>query len=171
LSLIFSTHSWFSAGFEGDSQLIKYNHRNTVTVRFAPQREGLYEAVLELIFCDHKHNVDFVVKRKLIGRAKQPYGMQRLLQLEYMPNPARQTKDRADDDPSIPVDEEFLDCDGTGTSVSHADGLDFGIVERKRTDGPFATPSSLLTIKHGDDFPPVKFIKGRTKATDGSDRE
>lgn len=171
MSLICSTHSWFSARFEGDSQYIKYKHQNTVTVRFAPQREGLCEAVLELIFCDHKHDAEFVVKRKLIGRAKQPAGGQRLLLLEYTPNTTRQPiNHRVNDDPRIPVDEDLLDCDGTGISVSHADGLDFGIVERKRTNGLFATPSSLLTIKYEEDFPPVKFIKGRTKAIDGSDR-
>jgi len=79
--------------------------------------------------------------------------------------------DLVDDDPRVLVDEEFLDCDGTGISVSHTDGLDFGIVERKGPNGPFATPSFLLTIKHEDDFPAVKFIEGRTNATDGSDRE
>ena len=174
MSLILSTRSWFSARFEGDSQWIKYDHRNTVTVCFAPQREGRCEAVLELLFCDHKHRADFVIKRKLIGRAKQTQaaGGQRLFQLEYMPNTApKPINDRVDDDPRILVDEEFLDCDGTGTSISHADGLDFGIVERKRPNGPFLTPSSLLTIKHEDDFPAVKFIKGRTKAADGSDRK
>lgn len=167
MSLIFSTHSWFSARFEGDSQWIKYNHQNTVTVRFTPQREGLCEVVLELIFCDHKHKVDFVIKRTLSGRARQP-----LFLLEYAPNTASQPiNDRVDNGPRILVDEEFLDCDGTGISVSHADGLDFGIVERKRPNGPFVTPSSLLIIKHEDDFPAVKFIEGRTKTTDGSDRE
>jgi len=175
LNLIFSTHSWFSARFEGDSQWVKYDHQNIVTVRFAPQREGHCDAVLELIFCDHKHNADFVIKRSLSGRAKlpkQPAGGQRLLQLEYTPNTVSQPiNDRVDDDDArILVDEEFLDCDGTGISVSHADGLDFGIVERKRPNGPFATSSSVLTIKHEDDFPAVKFIKGRAKATDGSDR-
>jgi hypothetical protein len=172
LSLIFSTHRWFSARFEGDSQWIKYNHKNTVTVRFIPQREGLGEAVLELIFRDHKHKADFVIKRTLIGRAKQRAGGQGLLQLEYAPNTASQPlNDQVDDDPRILVDEEFLDCDGTGISVSHTDGLDFGIVERKHPNGPFATPSSLLTIKHEDNFLAVKFIEGRTKATDGSGRE
>lgn len=172
MSLIYSTYSWFSTRFEGDSQWIKYDHQNTVTVRFTPQREGLCEAVLELIFCDHKHEVDFVIKRSLSGRAKQPASRQGPLILEYAPNTASQPiNDRVDDGPRILVDEEFLDCDGTGISVSHADGLDFGIIERKRPNGPFAIPSSLLTIKHEDDFPAVKFIKGRTKATDGSDRE
>jgi hypothetical protein len=173
LSLIFSTHSWFfSARFEGDSQWIKYDRQNKVTVHFKPQREGLCEAVLELIFCDHKHKADFVIKRTLRGRAKQPAGRQGLLLLEYAPNTASQLiNDRVlDDDPRILVDEEFLECGSTGISVSHADGLDFGIVERKRLNGPFATPSSLLTINHEGDFP-MKFIEGRSKATDGSDRE
>jgi hypothetical protein len=108
-----------------------------------------------------------VIKRTLSGRATQP-----TLLLEYTPNTASQPiNDPVDDDPRILVDEEFLDCDGTGISVSHTDGLDFGIVERKRPNGPFATPSSLLTIKHEDDFPAVKFVEGRTKAADGSDQE
>jgi hypothetical protein len=171
LSLIFLTHSWFSARFEGDSQWIKYEHRNRVTVRFTPRQEGFCEAVLELIFYDHKHKVDFVIKRTLSGRAKQPAGGQ-ALQLEYAPNAASQPiNGRVDDDPRILVDEGSLDCGGAGISVSHADGLDFGIVERKHLNGPFATSSFLLTIKREDDFPAVKFIEGRTKATDGSDRE
>ena len=133
-----------------------------------PQREGPCQAVLELTFCDHERKADFIIRRTLSGQAKEPTVRQGLLLLEYTHNTAA---DREDDDPRFPVDEEFLDCDGTGISVSHADGLDFGIVERKRPNGPFATPSSLLTIKHEDDFPLVKFIEGRTKATDGSDRE
>ena len=139
----------FSARFEGDSQLIKYNQENTITVGFTPQREGLYEAVLELTFCDHKHKADFVIKRTLSGRAKQPAHAR------------------------IPADEKLLDSDGTGISVSHADGLDFGIAERTHRSGPFATPSCLLTIKHEDDFPAVAFVMGRTKTKtpDGSDRE
>jgi hypothetical protein len=113
-----------------------------------------------------------VIKRTLIGRAKQRAGRQGLLQLEYAPSTASQPiNDRVDDDARILVDEEFLDCDGTGISVSHADGLNFGIVERKRPNGPFATPSYLLTIKHEDNFPAVKYVEGRTKATDGSGRE
>ena len=169
MNLIFSTHSCFSARFEGDSQWIKYDLKNTITVRFTPQRAGLFEAVLELVFHDHKHNAPFVIERTLSGRAKQP-----VILLEYAPNTASQPiNDRVDDDPlaRILVDEEFLDCDGTGISVSHTDGLDFGIVERKRPNGSFATPSSLLTIKHEDDFPVVKFIEGRINATDGSERE
>jgi hypothetical protein len=134
-----------------------------------PQREGLCEAVLELTFCDHKRKADFVIRRTLSGQAKEPAVRQGLLQIVYAPNTgSHPIKDRVDDDPRILVDEESLDCDGTGISVSHADGLDFGIVERKRSNGPFAAPSAALTIKHDDDFPAVRFVEGRTK---GSDRE
>jgi hypothetical protein len=170
--LIFSILSWFSARFEGDSQLIKLIHRNTVTVCFTPQREGICEAVLELTLYDHKHKADFVIKRTLIGRAKQPARVQEHRQIEHAPNTGSQpVDDQVDNSAGIPADEELLDSDGTGISVSNADGLNFGIVERTHRNGPFATPSSLLTIKHEDDFPAVTFVMGRTKASDGSDRE
>ena len=140
-----------------------------MAVCFIPQREGRCEAVLELTFCDHKRKADFVIKRTLSGQAKEPAVRQGLLQIECPSNTAPQrTNDRADDDARILVDEESPDCDGTGISVSHADGLDFGIVERKRQNGPFATPSAVLDIKLEDDFPAVRFVEGRTK---GGDRE
>jgi hypothetical protein len=157
---------------EGDSQWIKFNQSNTVTICFTPQREGLCEAVLELIFFDHKHKETFMIKRTLTGRAKQPAGGQRRLQIEYTPNTGPQpVDDQVDDDAKIPVDEELMDNDGTGITVSHVDGLDFGIVERLRRNGPFATSSSFLTIKHEDSFPAVTFMRGRIKTSDGSDRE
>jgi hypothetical protein len=135
-----------------------------------PQREGRCEAVLELTLCDHKRKADFVVRRTLSGHAKEPAVLQGLLQIEgCTPNTVPQLiNDRVDDDARILVDEESLDCDGTGLSVSHADGLDFGIVERKRSNGPFATPSAVLDIKLEDDFPAVRFVEGRTR---GGDRE
>jgi hypothetical protein len=148
---------------------MKRNRERKVAICFMPQREGLCEAVLELSFYDHTHKADFVIKRTLSGQAKEPAIRQGLLQIEYAPSTASQPiNDRADDDARILVDEKFLDCDGTGISVSHADGLDFGIVERKRPNGPFTTPSTVLTINHEDDFPPVIFVEGRTK---GSDQE
>jgi hypothetical protein len=169
--LIFWIYSWFSARFEDDTQLIKFNHRNTVTVCFTPQREGLCKAVLELTLYDHKHKADFVIKRTLTGRAKQPAGGGHR-QIEYAPDTGSQpVDDQVDDHARIPADEELLDGDGTGISVSHADGLNFGIVERMHRNGSFATSSSLLTIKHEDDFPAVTFVLGRTKTSDGSDRE
>jgi len=129
-----------------------------------PQREGPCEAVLELIFCDHERKADFMIRRALSGQAKEPAVRQEVLQIEYAPNTASQPiNDRVDDDPSTPVDEEFLD---TGISVSHADGLDFGIVERKRPNGLFATPSAVLDIRHEDGFPAVRFVEGRTEGND-----
>ena len=170
-SLIFSILSW-SARLEGDSQWIKFNQDNIVTICFTPQREGLCEGVLELIFCDHKHKTDFMINRTLSGRAKQPAGGQGRLQIEYTPHTGSQpVDDKMDEDARIPVDEELLDNDGTGISVSHADGLDFGIVERLRRNGPFASSSSFLAIKHENNFPAVTFIRGRIKTSDGSDRE
>jgi hypothetical protein len=151
---------------------IRRNDKRKVAVCFMPQREGpcQCQAVLELTFCDHKRKADFIIKRTLSGQAKEPAfpSRQGLLQIEHAPNTASQPMDdRVDDDAKILVDESF-DCSGIGISVSHADGLDFGIVERKRPNGPFATPSYLLTIKQEDDFPAVRFVDGRTK---GSDRE
>jgi helicase MOV-10 len=72
---------------------------------------------------------------------------------------------------SVDEKEEFMDSDGTGISVSHEDGLDFGIVERKRTNGPFATPSRLLIIERAYDYPAVTFVKEKTGTSDGSDPE
>ena len=133
-----------------------------------PQREGCYEAVLELTFCDHNRTTDFVIRRTLSGQAKEQVVFQGL-QVERAPKTAPQSIDgRVDNDARILVDEESLDCDGTGISVSHADGLDFGIVERKRSNGHFATPSAVLDIKLEDKFPAVRFVEGRTK---GRDRE
>jgi len=114
-----------------------------------------------------------VIKRTLCGRAKQPACVHGLLQLEYYaPNTASQpVDDLVDNRTGIPADQELSDNVGTGISVSHIDGLEFGVVERKRPNGPFATPSSLLTIKYKDDFPAVTFEKGRIKTSDGSDPE
>ena len=154
---------------EGDSKRIKQKCERKVAVCFMPQREGRCEVVLELTFCDHKRKADFVIRRTLSGQAKKPALRQELPQIEYAPNTASQPiNNRVDDDPRIFVDEESLDCDGTGISVSHADGLDFGIVERKDPNGPFATPSAILNIKHENDFTTAIFVERRTK---GSNRE
>lgn len=100
--------------------------------------------------------------------------MQKRFQIEYTPNTGSQpVDDQVDDTAKIPANEELLDNDGTGIIVSHADGLDFGIIERLHRNGPFkfATSSCFLTIKLEDDFPAVTFIKGRIKTSDGGDRE
>lgn len=153
---------------EGDSKWVKQSRERKVAVCFMPEREGRCEAVLELTFWDHERTADFVIRRTLSGQAKERAVRQGLLQIECAPNTApRPINDRVDD-PRTLVDEESLNCDGTGISVSHVDGLNFGIVERKCPNGPFETPSAMLDIKLEGDFPPVTFVEGRAK---GGDRE
>ena len=145
-----------------------------MTVCFQPQREGLYDAILELTLWDHNRGRNFVVNRTLSGWAAQSTDGQGEEETEPEHNMGSQPiSDRADDHTKIPAYEEeaLLDSNGTGISVSHARGLDFGIVERKRPNGPFATPSSLLTIKHAEGFLPVTFVKEKTIRLDGSDPE
>ncbi|KAI0290989.1 P-loop containing nucleoside triphosphate hydrolase protein [Russula brevipes] len=163
-----SVTSWFSAQIEGDSKWIKQNRPRRVNVWFAPQNEGLYEATLELTFCI-KHKADFVIKRALCGWAKPSTGVQGR-QIESGGNSGSQsTNDFTDEHAAVSVDEEeLLDSDGTGISVSHGDALDFGIVERKRANGPFATPSSLLTVELADGFPAVMLVKEKISTLDGT---
>ena len=161
----------FSARLEGDSKWIKHNRQRKIIVCFAPQQAGLHEAILELTLCDQSCGVDFVVKRSLVGRAAQRTSGQG--DKRTVSTHKTDSQPINDDYTRVPAYEEvgLLDSDGTGISVSHAHGLDFGIVERKRPNGPFATPSSVLTIKHSDGFPAVTFAKEHTRTLDGSDPE
>jgi hypothetical protein len=138
--LHFPMQSLFSARLDGDSKWIKPKPRRTVTISFTPQLGGLYEAVLELIFHDRVRKFDFVIERTLCAVASL-------------------TSDEG---------EEPLDSADTGISVSDKDGLDFGIVERTHPDGPFATPTSSLTIENAEGFPAVTLIKARVKKLFGS---
>ena len=146
-----------------------------VTVSFTPRQEGLCEAVLDLTFHDYTRRANFVIKRTLTGWAKRPpIGSQDHHKIESMHNPRSQSiNDEPNYHAGVSFDEEeiFLDSDGTGISISHEDGLDFGIVERKRPNGPFATPSSLLTIELAAGFPSVTFVKEKTRLLRGSDPE
>jgi hypothetical protein len=71
-SLTLSVYSTFSARLEGGSDRIIPRRRHIVTVSFMPRQEGRYEAVLELKFHNHKHKMNFVIRRTLSGRAKRP---------------------------------------------------------------------------------------------------
>jgi len=155
--------------------LIKPKEMRRVSVSFTPRKGGLYGAVLQLNFHDHKRKADFVVERALTGWAERPPGGQGH-------NPEKEPahnmgslritdEDNDRGELSVDEEEEYLESDGTGISVSHEDGLDFGIVERKRPNGPFATPSSLLTIEFAAGFPSVTFVKEKTRTLDGSDSE
>ena len=154
--------------------IIKPKEMRRVSVSFIPKQGRLYGAVLQLMFHDHKRKVDFVVERSLNGWAERPPGGQG----QYPDDPALNAgsppineEDNDHGELSVDEEEEYLESDGTGVSVSHEDGLDFGIVERKRPDGPFATPSSLLTIDLATDFPSVTFVREKTRTLDGSDSE
>ena len=144
-----------------------------MAVHFTPQLQGLCDAVLELTFCEQKHKEDFVIKRTLRGCAKQLIGGQGHHQSGLAHSPRSQSiNNYANDRIGIPSDkEEFLDSSSNGISVSHEDGLNFGIVERKNPNGPFAISSSLLTIKLAHGFPAVIFVKERSRTLDGSDPE
>ena len=174
LFLISLIHSCFVSQLQGDSKLIKPKEMRRLSVSFTPRKGGLYGAVLQLTFHDHKRKADFVVERALTGWAERPPGGQGhnpekepALNMESL-----EINDEDYDRGELSVDEEeYLGSDGTGISVSHEDGLDFGIVERKRPNGPFATPSSLLTIELAAGFPSVTFVKEKTRTLDGSDSE
>jgi hypothetical protein len=157
--------------------MIEPKEVRTVAVSFAPRQGGLCEAVLELRFHDHERNADFVFKRTLTGWAERPAGGQgrptrRPTNKSALIPVVPPIKDDTNDNTGRSVDEEeYLDSDGTGITVSHEDGLDFGVVERKRPNGPFATPSSLLTIELAAGFSSVTFVKEKTRTLDGSDPE
>ena len=149
--------SIFSAQLEGGSKRITPKHQRTMAVTFSPQQEGNYDAVLELTFLDVKRKEKFVIERTMHGVVKEP-----------MDDPVG---DWADDHASLSTDEEeeLPNEDGTGISVSDEEGVIFGVVERKRQNGPFATPSSSLTIDHAEGFPAVTFVQARVRTPDGSD--
>ncbi|KAH9000980.1 P-loop containing nucleoside triphosphate hydrolase protein [Lactarius hatsudake] len=152
-----SVASIFSAQLVGNSKWIKPKRQRTITLTFTPQQAGNYEAVLELTFYDRTRRANFVVERKLRGVAEEPI--------------SDPVTDWADDYASLSTDEEeeLPDGDGTGISVSDEDGVNFGIVERKRRNGPFATPSSSLTINLAEGFPAVTFVKAKIRSLDGND--
>jgi hypothetical protein len=146
--------------------------RHIVTVSFTPRREGRYEAALELQFHDHKRKVDFVIRRTVSGRAKRPTNGQGRRQIVSARALQSRTRNgRGGDRSSVSTDdeeeevEELLD---TGISVSDEEGLNVGIVERMRLNGPFATATSLLTIKLAHGFPAMTFLEERIRTSDGS---
>lgn len=145
--------------------------RHIVTVSFVPRQEGRYEAVLELKFHNHKHKTDFVIRRTLSGRAKRPANELGRQQNGFARAPRSRPITRRGVQSSVSTDdedekEEVLD---SGISVSDEEGLDVGIVERRRPNGPFATATASLTIKLTAGFPAVSFLEERIRTWDGSD--
>ena len=172
-SVSHSVHSTFSAQFGGNPIQITPKRRHIVTLSFTPEQEGLCEAALELKFHDHKRKVDFIIRRTLSGRAKRPINGQGRDQIGPAPTlPSRPINGWGRDHSSDSTDdeeEEWGELSDTGISVSDEEGLNFGIVERRRPRGPFATGTSLLTIKLADSFPAVTFLEERIGTSDGSD--
>ena len=172
-SLSFLIHR-FSARLEGDSKWSKNNPQRKLIVCFVPQKEGAYEAILEVTLFDNIRQEDFVVKRTLRGLATQSTRVQEGEKNESSHSTGSEPiNGQVNGHTLVPAfkEEELLDSDGTGITVSHARGLDLGIVERKRLNGPFPSPSSFLTIKHADGFPAVTFVKEKMRTLNGSDPE
>ena len=149
--LILLVHSIFSAQFEGDSNQITPKRRHVLTVSFIPRQEGLSGATLELKFHDHKRKMDFVIRRTLSGWAKNGWG-------------GDHSNVSMDDE-----DEKVDELSDTGISVSDEEGLNVGIVERRRPNEPFATATSFLSIKLADGFPAVTFLQEKIRTWDRSD--
>ena len=76
-----------------------------------------------------------------------------------------------DDEVTVSTEEEgvLLDSYDTGISVSGDHVVDFGIVGRKRLNGPFDKSLSSVTIDHAKDFPTVTFVEARIRSWDKSD--
>lgn len=161
----------FSARFEGDTRRIMPNRRHIVTVSFMPRHEGRCEAVIELKFHDHNRKMDFMIRRTLSGWAKRPTNELGRQRNGFARAPRSRPINRRGVHSTVSTDdeeegEEILD---SGISVSDEEGLDVGIVERRRPNGPFATATVSLTIKLAAGFPAVTFLEERVRTSDGCD--
>ena len=150
--------------------MVREGEPRIIIVSFQAPHAGTFRMSLEIVFSHKTRQSDreFVVLRELSWQATLPSS----------PAPVGSegtgitvSHDWADDHASLSTDEEeeLPDGDGTGISVSDEDGVNFGIVERKRRNGPFATPSSPLTINLAEGFPAVTFVKARIRSLDGND--
>ena len=128
-----------------------------------------------ITFIDTSRQTDreFTVTRGLRGRAILPGGLASNGEASETVTQVRvPTRNWADDNEwlSSGEREELLDSSGSGITVSGEDGLDFGIIGRTHhLDGPFATPTSSLTIKNAEGFPAVTLVEARIKSLFGSD--
>jgi hypothetical protein len=164
----FLIHISFSARLEGDSKVLKPNQCRIITVSFTPRQRGVYGAVLELRFYDHKRSAEFIVKRILTGLAMRSSGGKGDHQNESARNAgSRLINDCADDHTKVPAydDGELLDSDGTGTTVSHAQGFS---VESPQSNEPFPTQTKDLIITKSSTIPFVSFAAARVYSLDTS---
>ena len=147
------------------------NRRYIVTVSFMPRQEGRCEAVLALKFHNHMRKTDFVIRRTLSGWAKRPTNDLGRQQNGFARAPRSRPINRRGvySNASTDDEEEGEEPLESGISVSNEEGLDVGIVERRRPNGPFATATASLTIKLAAGFPAVTFLEERVRTSDGCD--
>ena len=115
---------------------------------------------LQIVFSDNTRpsGEEFVVLRELHGQATLPG--------RHVGPILRSNRV---DDHSTEGKDVRLGSEGTGISVLENNEVDFGIIGRNGLNGPFDTSSSSITINHARGFPPVTFVKARTRSQDGSD--
>jgi len=142
-----------------------------VTVSFLPRQEGRCEAALELNFHDHRRKTNFVIRRTLSGWAKRPTNGLGRQQNGFARAPRSRPINRRGVHSSVSTDdeEEGEELSDNRIFVSDEEGLDVGIVERRRLNGPFATATASLTIKLAAGFPAVTFLEERIRTSDGCD--
>ena len=140
-----------------------------IIVSFQAPHAGTFRMSLRLVFSDNTQSSgkEFVILRELRGRATLPvsrFG-------SAPPQGSFPRSNRVDDHATISLEEvdALPDGQGTGISVSDADGVDFGIVKRNGLNGPFEASSSSITISHAKGLPAVNFVEARIRSQEGSD--
>lgn len=140
-----------------------------IMVSFQAPHTGTFRITLHLVFNDNARpsGKEFVILRELRGRASLPVGRSGSA---HSPGPFPRSN-RADDHPTISPEEVDVlpDSQGTGISISDADGVDFGIVKRNVLNGPFEPSSFSVTISHTKGLPAVNFVEARIRSWEGSD--
>jgi hypothetical protein len=136
-----------------------------------PRHEGRCEAFLALKFHNHMRKTDFVIRRTLSGWAKRPTNELGRQQNGFARAPWSRPINRWGVHSSVSTDDEEEEDEplDNGISVSDEEGVDVGIVERRRPNGPFATATASLTIKLAAGFPAVTFLEERIRTSDGCD--
>src|SRR6266404_2196948 len=155
----------FEVSLPGETSVVRRRKPRRVLVSFQPPHAGTFHMFLDIIFNDSSvpSEAEFVVRRELRGRA---------VPSSHVGNPGRRLLipgiNRVDDHASRSTEDVLLDSQGSGISVSHEGGVDFGIVDCNGLNGRFEG-SAWVTIDHAVGFPAVTFVEARIISLDGSD--
>src|SRR6266404_392280 len=155
----------FEVSLPGETSVVRRRKPRRVLVSFQPPHAGTFHMFLDIIFNDSSvpSEAEFVVRRELRGRA---------VPSSHVGNPGRRQLipgiNRVDDHASRSTEDVLLDSQGSGISVSHEGGVDFGIVDCNGLNGRFEG-SAWVTIDHAVGFPAVTFVEARIISLDGSD--